>query len=247
MSVLVGKVALVTGGSRGIGAGIAKRLAADGADVAITYRNAKDKADAVVAEIHTVGRRGLAVEADCADAHAVTGAVEQTVAALGHIDILVNNAGVTPPDRPLEAVGLEEIDQTLAVNTRAVFLASQAAARHMDAGARIVTIGSNLAERVPYPGVTLYAMSKSALHGFTRGLARDLGPRGITVNLVQPGSTDTDMNPAAGPTADLERSLAALARYGSVEDVAATVAHLAGPGGDQITGAIFTVDGGQIA
>jgi 3-oxoacyl-[acyl-carrier protein] reductase len=170
MTALDGKVALVTGGSRGIGAGIARKLAADGADVAITYVSAKEKADAVVADIEAQGRRVLAIEADCADADAVVSAVEQNVAALGRIDVVVNNAGVFTAG-PLEEITLEDVDRTLAINTRAAFVASQAAARRMRPGARIVNIGSNLGQRVPHPEVTLYAMSKAALNMVTRQLA----------------------------------------------------------------------------
>ena len=246
MSDLAGKVALVTGGSRGIGAAIAKRLARDGADVALTYASAADKARAVVTEIEAAGRRGLAIAADSAHWDAVIGAVERTVDAFGRLDVLVNNAGIFP-NGPLEEVTLEEIDRTLAIHVRAVFLASQAAARHMGAGGRIISIGSCFAERVPYPGVTLYAMSKAALIGLTKGLARDLGPRGITANVVHPGSTDTDMNPADGPDADAERSLMAIGQYGRPEDIAAMVAHLAGEGGRFVTGGAIAVDGGFAA
>jgi 3-oxoacyl-[acyl-carrier protein] reductase len=246
MSELVGRAALVTGGSRGIGAAIATRLAELGADVAITYVRSKERADEVVDKISAHGRRGIAIEADSAAAHAVVAAIGQAVAEFGGLDILVNNAGVFPSG-PIDDVSLEEIDRTLAIHARAVYLASQAAVRHMTEGGRIISIGSNLAERVPFPGVTLYAMSKSALIGFTKGLARDLGDRGITVNLVQPGSTDTDMNPADGPTADEQRALAALGRYGDPIDIADTVAFLAGPGGRNITGALLTVDGGTNA
>ncbi len=246
MSGLKGKMALVTGGSRGIGAAIAKRLAREGANVALTYLSAADRAKAVVAEIEAEGRRGLAIQADGADPGAVVDAVERTVAELGRIDILVNNAGIFP-NGPLEDVSLEEVDQTLAVHVRAVFVASQAAARHMGDGGRIISIGSCFAERVPYPGVSLYAMSKSALIGLTKGLARDLGERGITANLVHPGSTDTEMNPADAPEADAERDYIALGHYGSTEDIAATIAHLAGEGGGYITGASIAVDGGFAA
>ncbi|MGK3998240.1 SDR family oxidoreductase [Sorangium sp. So ce1024] len=246
MLELAGKVALVTGGSRGIGAAIARRLARGGADVALTYVSAEVKARAVVGEIEAVGRRGLAIAADCADAAAVVGAVERTVAELGRIDILVNNAGIALMG-PLEAVTLEDVDRTLAIHVRAVFLASQAAARHMGAGGRIISIGSCLAERAPGPGTTLYSMSKAALVGFTKGLARDLGPRGITANLIQPGPIDTDMNPADGPAAEGQRKLAALGHYGSADDIAASVAHLAGEGGRFITGATLTIDGGFTA
>ncbi|WP_437733933.1 3-oxoacyl-ACP reductase family protein [Sorangium sp. So ce1335] len=246
MLELEGKVALVTGGSRGIGAAIARRLARGGADVALTYVSAAGGARAVVGEVEAAGRRGLAIAADSADPAAVVGAVERTVAELGRIDILVNNAGIALMG-PLEAVTLEEVDRTLAVHVRAVFLASQAAARHMGAGGRIISIGSCLAERAPGPGTTLYSMSKAALVGFTKGLARDLGPRGITANLVQPGPIDTDMNPAGGPGADAQRSLLAVGHYGSADDIAATVAHLAGEGGRFITGATIAVDGGFAA
>jgi 3-oxoacyl-[acyl-carrier protein] reductase len=246
MSELLGHVALVTGGSRGIGAAIAVRLAELGADVAITYAQSKDRADEVVDRIKVQGRRGLAVKADSADAAEVVSAVEQTVDEFGRIDILVNNAGVFPFG-PIEDVSLDEIDRTLAIHARAVFLASQAAVKHMSDGARIISIGSNLAERVAFPGVTLYSMSKSALLGFTKGLARDLGDRGITVNLVQPGSTDTDMNPADAAGADEQRAMSALGRYAEPTDIAATVAFLAGPGATNITGSVLTVDGGTNA
>jgi 3-oxoacyl-[acyl-carrier protein] reductase len=240
------RTALVTGGSRGIGAGIARRLAADGFDVALTYLTGRDKAADVVADIEAAGRRALAIEADAADPRAVADAVETTVRTFGRIDVLVNNAGVFPYG-PLEDVTLDEIDRTLAVHVRAVFVASQAAARHLPSGGRIISIGSNLADRTPDAGMTLYAMSKSALGGFTRGLARDLGPRGITVNLVQPGNTDTDMNPADAPGADDARAAMALGHFGTPDDVAAVVAMLAGPGGAQLTGTTITVDGGSNA
>jgi NAD(P)-dependent dehydrogenase (short-subunit alcohol dehydrogenase family) len=246
MSELEDKVALVTGGSRGIGAAIARRLAREGADVGLTYLNAADEAKAVVREIEAESRQGLAIPADGADPSAVVDAVERTVAELGSLDILVNNAGIFP-NGPLEDVSLKEVDQTLAVHVRAVFVASQAAAKHMGSGGRIISIGSCFAERVPYAGISLYAMSKSALIGLTKGLARDLGERGITANLVNPGNTDTDMNPANDPTADEERSLTALGHYGSTEDIAATVAHLAGEGGGYITGTSIAVDGGYAA
>ncbi|HEX6977655.1 MAG TPA: SDR family oxidoreductase [Alphaproteobacteria bacterium] len=246
MAELEGKVALVTGGSRGIGAAIARRLAQDGADVALTYVSNADKAHAVVRAIEAVGRRGVAIAADSADPAAVVKAVERTVAEFGRLDILVNNAGIFPFG-PLEAVTLEEIDRTLAIHVRAAFVAAQAAARHLGADGRIISIGSCLAERVPDPGVTLYAMSKSALNGLTKGLARDLGPRGITVNVVHPGPTDTDMNPANGPGADAQRRLLATGQFAGAEDIARTVAHLAGEGGRFITGASIAVDAGYAA
>ncbi|MFB9908808.1 3-oxoacyl-ACP reductase family protein [Allokutzneria oryzae] len=246
MSELAGRAALVTGGSRGIGAAIARRLAELGADVAITYVSAKDRADEVVDQIKAKGGRAVAIPADNVDATAVVSAVDQAAAEFGRLDILVNNAGVFPFG-VIDEVTTEEVDRTLAIHARAVFLASQAALRHMTEDGRIISIGSNLAERVPFAGVALYAMSKSALIGFTKGLARDLGERGITANLVQPGSTDTDMNPADGESADHQRSLTALGRYAAASDIAETVAYLAGPAGRNITGSVFTVDGGTNA
>ncbi|CEJ14944.1 Cyclic-di-GMP-binding biofilm dispersal mediator protein [bacterium YEK0313] len=246
MARLTGKVALVTGGSRGIGAAIAKRLAADGADVALTYANSPAKAEAVVAEIGALGRKGLALAADSADAAAVTGAVKRTVEAFGRIDILVNNAGIFVGGS-LDDDTLEDIDRTLAVNVRAVYVGSQAAARHMGKGGRIISIGSCLAELVGDPGMTLYAMSKAALVGMTKGMARDLGARGITVNIVHPGPTDTDMNPAEGAHADKQRAKLAVGHYGEAADIAAAVAYLAGAEAGFVTGAALAVDGGFAA
>ncbi|MEU4578405.1 SDR family NAD(P)-dependent oxidoreductase [Nonomuraea sp. ATR24] len=240
------RVALVTGGSRGIGAAIAHRLAADGFDVAITYASAAGRAAQVVADVEAAGRRGLSLRAEAARAEDLVAAVEDTVAAFGRLDVVVSNAGIAPYG-PLEDVTLDEVDRTLAVHARAAFVLAQAAAKHLPEGGRIVTIGSSLAERVPYPGWTLYAMSKSALSGLTKGLARDLGPRGITANLVHPGSTDTEMNPADGPDADDERSYTALGRYCDPGDIAATVSHLVGEGGRSITGAAIAVDAGVTA
>ncbi|MER5645685.1 SDR family oxidoreductase [Streptosporangium sp. NPDC002524] len=240
------KVALVTGGSRGIGAAVAVRLATEGADVVITYARSAERAAAVVKEIEAAGARGLAVAAEAADAGALVAAVERTVAEFGRLDVVVGNAGVASFG-PLEEVTLAEVDRVLAIHSRASYVLAQAASRHMGAGGRIICVGSSLAERVPYPGWTLYAMSKSALVGLTKGLARDLGPRGITANLVQPGSTDTEMNPADGPGAEEERRFTALGRYCDPADIAATVAHLAGEGGANITGATITVDAGATA
>ncbi|MGH3476182.1 MAG: SDR family NAD(P)-dependent oxidoreductase [Pseudonocardiaceae bacterium] len=243
MPELAGKAALVTGGSRGIGAAIAQRLARDGADVALTYRSAADCAQNVVGQIEATGRRGLAITADSADPGAVVAAVDRTAAEFGRLDILVNSAGIFPFG-PIEEVSLQDYEHTMAVHVRAVFVAVQAASRHLRTGGRIISIGSNLAERVPFPGITLYSLSKSALNGLTKGLAREFGPRGITANIVHPGSTDTDMNPADGDTADQQRQLIALGHYGTADDIAATVAHLAGPGGSYISGQAITVDGG---
>jgi 3-oxoacyl-[acyl-carrier protein] reductase len=239
-------VALVTGGSRGIGAAVARRLAADGMDVAITYLSSPDRAREVVAGIERTGRRGLALRADSADPAAVAAAVHEAVARLGRLDVLVNNAGVFPRG-PFEDVTAEEVRHTLDVHVGAAFAAAQAASRHLTAGGRIISIGSNLAELAGRPGVTLYATSKAALVGFSRGLARELGPRGITVNVVHPGPTDTEMNPADGPRADAQRARTALGRYAGADDVAATVAHLAGAGGRAITGAALLVDSGANA
>lgn len=240
---LKGKAALVTGGSRGIGAAIAKRLAADGADVAITYTSAPAKAEEVVAAIKALGRNGLAIKADAADADAVRRSVTETVTALGRIDILVNNAGIAVM-APLTEFSLEDFDRIVAVNVRAVFVASQEAAKHMGEGGRIITIGSTNAERMPFVGGAPYAMSKAAVAGMTRGMARDLGPRGITVNVVQPGPVDTDMNPAEGPFAESLMSMMALPRYGHVDEIAAMTAYVAGPEAGFVTGACLMIDGG---
>ena len=246
MNRLQGKRALVTGGSRGIGAAIAKRLAADGADVAITYEKSAERARAVVADIEALGRRAVAIQADSADPVAVRGAVDHAAQTLGGLDILVNNAGIFRA-AALDDLTLDDIDATLNVNVRAVIVASQAAARHLGEGGRIVSTGSCLATRVPEAGMSLYAASKAALIGWTQGLARDLGARGITVNIVHPGSTDTDMNPADGEHAGAQRSRMAIPQYGKAEDVAALVAFVVGPEGRSINGTGLTIDGGANA
>jgi NAD(P)-dependent dehydrogenase (short-subunit alcohol dehydrogenase family) len=246
MKELARKVALVTGGSRGIGAAIAERLAADGAVVALTYASAADRAEAVAKQIEANGGRALIIQADHANPSAASDAVEQTVRELGRIDILVNNAGIFSGG-PLDQVTAEELDRILAIDVKAVFLASQAAARHMPVGGRIITIGTAMADRVPGPSFTLYAMSKSALVGLTKGLARDLGRQGITATVVQPGLIDTDMNPKDSPVAASMSEVTAVGYYGSADDVAATVAYLAGAGGRYVTGTAITVDGGFAA
>jgi 3-oxoacyl-[acyl-carrier protein] reductase len=243
MNRLEGTVALVTGGSRGIGAAVALRLAEEGADVALTYENNAERAAEVVEQIKTVGRRAVAIQADSAVPERLTAAVEETVETFGRLDVLVNNAGVFIVG-PLENMGAEEIDRTLAVNIRAPFVASQAAARHMGQGGRIISIGSNVADRAPFPGLALHSMSKTALIGMTKGLARELGPRGITVNLVHPGPTDTDANPADGPNAAAIAGLTAVGRYAAGAEIAATIAHLASADGGYVTGAAIHVDGG---
>lgn len=240
---LSGKVALVQGGSRGIGAAIVKRLAAEGAAVAFTYVSSDAKAKELQDSITSTGGKALAIKADSADADAIQRAVATTVEQLGGVDILVNNAGVLAIG-PLEAFTLEDFDRTLNINVRSVFIASQAAARHMGDGGRIINIGSTNADRVPFAGGGVYAMSKSALVGLTKGLARDLGPRGITINNVQPGPVDTDMNPATGDFAESLIPLMAIGRYGHSEEIASFVAYLAGPEAGYITGASLSIDGG---
>ncbi len=241
-----GKVALVTGGSRGIGAATALRLAEDGADVAFTYRTGESHAAAVLKGIEATGRRGLAVRADAGDAEAAAAAVERTVRELGRLDVLVNNAAVGVLG-PLEELTVAEVDQVLAVNVRGVFLTTRAAAPRLGEGGRILTIGSCMTQRVPGPGGTLYTMSKSALTGLTKALARELGGRGITANIVHPGPVDTDMNPADGPYAGPQAALTALGRFGTAREVAAVVSFLAGPDAAYVTGAEFSVDGGHAA
>ncbi len=243
MKNLQHKVALVTGGSRGIGAAIAKRFALDGANVAITYQSSADKAEKVVQEIQQHGAKALAIQADAADAQAIQGAVDMVAKEFGGLQILVNNAGIGLYD-DIANFSLQDFDRIMAVNVRAVFASSKAALQYLAKGGRIINIGSCQAERMPRPGGSLYAMSKSALIGLTKGMARDLGPKGITVNLVNPGPVDTDMNPANGPFADYQRSLMAIPEFGSVEDIAAIVAYLAGSESGYVTGEGFTIDGG---
>ena len=246
MSALEGKRAFVTGASRGIGAAVARRLAADGAAVAIGYERSAEAAQAIAEEVRAAGGMAVAIRMDAADPASVREAVERAAAALGGIDILVNNAGILRVGT-VDTLSLDDIDATLAVNVRAVMLATQAALAHMGEGGRVISIGSNLAERVPEAGMALYSASKSALVAWTKGLARDLGPRGITANLVHPGSTETDMNPTDGPNSDAQRERMAIKQYGRAEDVAALVAYIASPVARSVNGAGLTIDGGANA
>ncbi len=246
MSKLTEKVALVTGGSRGIGAAIAKRLAADGASVAITYAKDASAASAVVKAIERDGGKAIAIQADATDAKAVEAAVEKAFATFGRLDVLVNNAGTAIP-KPFEEATLEEMDRVIAINVRGVFVATQAALKHMKSGGRVIMIGSAVGERVAAPGLVPYAGTKGAVKMFTQALAREIGSRGITVNNVQPGPIDTDLNPAAGDWAVPQKAATALDRYGRVDEVAAMVAFVAGPESSYITGANLTVDGGMNA
>jgi 3-oxoacyl-[acyl-carrier protein] reductase len=243
---LEGKVALVTGGSRGIGAAIAKRLAADGARVAITYTKGADAAAAVVKAIEGAGGKAIAIQADATDAVAVKAAVEKTVASFGGFDVLVNNAGTAIPNK-FEDATLEELDHVININIRGTFIATQAALKHMNKGGRIISIGSCVGERMMTPGLAAYAATKGAIKMFTQGLSREVGDRAITVNNIQPGPIDTELNPAAGDWAVPQKANTALNRYGSVDDIAAMVAFVASPDASYITGASLTVDGGTNA
>ncbi|HEV8726484.1 MAG TPA: SDR family oxidoreductase [Candidatus Binatia bacterium] len=243
---LEGKIALITGGSRGIGAAIAKRLAEDGANVAITYTKGADAAASVVKEIERAGGRAIAIQADAADADAGKAAVEKTVAAFGRLDVLVNNAGTAIP-KSFEETTLEELDRLIDVNVRGTLVATQAALKHMKNGGRIIMIGSSVGERVMVPGLVPYSATKGAVKMFTQGLCREVGSRGITVNNIQPGPIDTDLNPAASDWAVPQKANTALDRYGHVDEVAALVAFVAGPEASCITGANLTVDGGTNA
>jgi 3-oxoacyl-[acyl-carrier protein] reductase len=246
VSKLTSKVALVTGGSRGIGAAIAKRLAADGASVAITYTKGADAAASVVKQIESAGGKALAIQADAVDAKAVTAAVEKAVASLGKLDVLVNNAGVATPKK-FEDTTLEEMNHMIDINLRGTFIATQAALKHMNKGGRIIMIGSCVGERLMTPGLAAYAATKGAIKMFTQGLSREVGDRSITVNNIQPGPIDTELNPAAGDWAVPQKANTALNRYGTVDEVAALVAFVASPESAYITGANLTVDGGTNA
>ena len=243
---LEGKIALITGGSRGIGAAIAKRLATDGAKVAITYAKGADAAASVVNEIGCDGGKAIAIQADATDAKAVATAVEKTVATLGRLDVLVNNAGTAIPKK-FEETTLEEMDTMINLNLRGTFAATQAALKQMNNGGRIITIGSCVGERMMTPGLVAYSATKGALKMFTQGLSREVGDRAITVNNIQPGPTGTELNPASGDWAEPQKANTALKRYGTVDDVAALVSFVASPEASYITGASLTVDGGTNA
>ena len=243
---LEGKIALITGGSRGIGAAIAKRLAADGAKVAITYSKGADAAASVVEAIEREGGKAIAIQADATEVDAGKAAVENTVATFGKLDVLVNNAGTAIP-KMFEETTLEEMDRVLDINVRGVFIATQAALKHMKSGGRVIMIGSSVGERVLVPGLVAYSATKGAVKIFTQALSREVANRGITVNNVQPGPIDTELNPAASEWAAPQKAATALDRYGHVDEVAALVAFVAGPESSYITGANLTVDGGMNA
>jgi 3-oxoacyl-[acyl-carrier protein] reductase len=243
---LNGKTALITGGSRGIGAAIAKRLAADGANVAITYAKDASAASTVVKAIERDGGKAVAIQADAADVEAVKGAIEKTVATFGRLDVLVNNAGTAIP-KSFEETTLEEMDRVIDINIRGVFAATQAALKHMKDGGRIITIGSAVGERAASPWLVPYSATKGAVKMFTQALSREVGSRGITVNNVQPGPIDTDLNPASGDWAVPQKAATALDRYGKVDEITAMVAFVAGPESSYVTGANLTVDGGMNA
>src|ERR1700678_1335854 len=243
---LEGKIALITGGSRGIGAAIATRLAAEGANVAITYTKGADAASSVVKEIKRAGGKVIAIQADAADADAVKAAVEKMFATFGPLDVLVNNAGTAIPIT-FEETTMEEMDRVIDINLRGVLATTQAALKHMNDGGRIIIIGSAVGGRVMVPGLGAYSATKGAVKMFTQALSREVGSRGITVNNVQPGPIDTDLNPASGDWAVPQKAATALDRYGKVDEIAAMVAFVAGPESSYITGANLTVDGGMNA
>ena len=243
---LEGKTALVTGGSRGIGAAIARRLAVDGAKVIITYAKAADAATSVVKTIERIGGQAIAIQADAVAADAIKAAIEKAVDTFGRLDIFVNNAGTAIPKK-FEETTLEELDHVIDINIRGAFIATQAALKHMNDGGRIIMIGSCVGERMMTPGLVPYAATKGAIKMFAQGLAREVGGRGITVNNIQPGPIDTELNPAAGDWAVPQKAVTAVDRYASVDEVAALVAFVAGPESSYITGANLTVDGGTNA
>jgi 3-oxoacyl-[acyl-carrier protein] reductase len=243
---LTGKVAFINGGSRGIGAATAARLARDGATVAIGYNSSEEAAHAVAEDIRAAGGEAFAIHADAADPASLRNAIDSVAKRFGRLDILVNSAGVLRIG-PVDQFSLEDFDQTLAVNVRAVFVAAKAAVEHMGDGGRVINIGSTNAVRMPFAGGAAYAMSKAALTGLVKGLARDLGPRGITVNNVSPGPVDTDMNPESAEFGAALHGLMAIPRHGKPDEIAAMVSYLAGPEAAFVTGADLLIDGGFAA
>jgi len=236
------RAALVFGGSRGIGAAIALRMARDGFDVALTYVSRPDSAETVAAEIHAMGRKALPIRADSADPAAIAAAVEETVSHLGLLDVAVVNAGLLRLG-PMESVSLADLDQMLAVNVRGVFLAIQASVARMRDGGRVITIGSNTAIRTGSPGSSVYAMTKAAVAAMVKGVALDLAPRAITANNIQPGPTETDMTAAM---AERLKEIVPLKRIGQPAEIAALAAYLAGNEAGYMTGASLTIDGGYV-
>ena len=246
MSELKDKNVFIAGASRGIGAAIAKRFAAEGANVIFTYVRSSKLAKEQESVLKAFGVKSLAIQVNSANAEALQTAIVNTIGQLGPIDILVNNAGICPSGNFLD-ITLQDFDEIIDINIKAVFAASHAVVKSMPEGGRIISIGSNLADFAVSGDIILYSMSKSALQGFTKGLARSLGPKRITVNLVQPGPVDTDMNPADAPMADFLRSRMALPEYGTGDDIAGLVVFLAGKEGKYITGTTLTIDGGMNA
>ncbi|MCY1285506.1 Cyclic-di-GMP-binding biofilm dispersal mediator protein [compost metagenome] len=243
---LSGKISVVTGGSRSIGAAIAKRLAADGATVAITYNASSDRAAALVDEITSAGGTAISLAADAGNPEAVRAAVQHVATLFGKIDILVNNAGISVLGAP-EDIAFEDFERILAVNVTGGFVATQEALKYMGQGGRIIHIGSSMVQYAAFGTASAYTLTKGAVAGFSRGLVRDLGPRGITVNTVHPGPTDSDMNPAEGPVADFVRPNIAVGRYGEGKDIASAVAYLASSEAGFVSGAELMVDGGFTA
>jgi 3-oxoacyl-[acyl-carrier protein] reductase len=245
---LTGKVALVTGGARGIGAATVRALADEGAQVALSYAASATKAEALVRELEAKGVRAAAFQADQGDAAQVTTLIKSVVQRFGRLDILVNNAGVFvlgAVDDP--AADVAQLERQFAVNVRGVAAAVRAAAQVMGSGGRIISVGSILGAHVPFSGMADYCATKAAVALYTRGWARDLGPKGITVNCVQPGPIDTDMNPANSDFAPPQKSATALGRFGRPEEVAAAIVFFASPGASYITGTSLDVDGGLSA
>lgn len=237
------KTALVTGGSRGIGAAIARQLAADGFHIALTYSKSAAEAARLATELSKNGTRAVAFKADATKEKEIDGLVDQVVKEMGGLDVLVNNAG-TFAQAAITEEKVEEFDRIMNTNVRAVFLLSRRAAAVLPEGGRIITIGSVNGDRTAFPGAATYSASKAAVAALTRGWARDLALRKITVNTVQPGPIDTEMNPADGDFATMLKPMTALGRYGTVEEVAALVSFLASPASSYITGAALNVDGG---